>query len=209
MGWTGHGLIGAGLQLANEPGLAGYWRFGASLLELPREKSHCWGRGQSMICLGGAGQLQVCSSVKRRVQDFGPGSGEPTAACRQWFDQTWAELCCEGRIGPGRPALGLQDPEGNRRWHWDLADWFGSVQGLWWGWIIGFWRRFWGLLDSGRSSTDGSAFCAVALRRWCKWAESAQGPSQLNSRFSRAAPCLLFFASLPWISCSVGLGMGG
>ena len=30
MAWTGRGLVGVGLGLADGPGLAGYWRFGAS-----------------------------------------------------------------------------------------------------------------------------------------------------------------------------------
>ena len=41
-----------------------------------------------------------------------------------------ADLCCEGKIDPGQPALDSRGPRGDKRRHRIRADQFRSVQGL-------------------------------------------------------------------------------
>ena len=74
---------------------------------------------------------------------------------------------------------------------------------------IDFWRLFWRLPDSNRSSTDGLAWCITAPWQWCRWTEVVRGRLRSSDRSSSAASCPLFSMSSRWSPCSEGLGMWG
>ena len=48
----------------------------------------------------------------------------------QRSDRPRTDLCCEGKIDPGQPALDSRGPRGDRRQHRSRADQFRLVQGL-------------------------------------------------------------------------------
>ena len=74
MAWTGRGLVRVGLRLADGPGLAGCWRFSASLLEVRdfRDRLESLIRRALVGAVAGSGWW---GSLKHRIGDFATKCG--------------------------------------------------------------------------------------------------------------------------------------